>query len=61
VGAKRFKENVIIDKSQLQKHKNHLLQFCAENGIEPDQDYLLLCAKHLDAGNPLESSTTTSL
>jgi len=50
-----------IDKKQLLIHKNHLLQFCAENGIQPDENYLLLCAKHLDAGNPLESSTTTSL
>ncbi len=50
-----------VDKTQLETHKNHLIQFCAENGIEPDQNYLILCAKHLDAGNPLESSTTTSL
>jgi len=52
---------ISIDKTQLETHKNHLIQFCAENGIEPDQNYLILCAKHLDAGNPLESSTTTSL
>lgn len=49
-----------INKNQLRTHKERLINFCALNGIEPEKEYLLLLAKYLDAGNPLESSTTTS-
>jgi hypothetical protein len=49
-----------INKEQLQTHLNRLLAFCTENEIQPDQNYLSLCSRHLDAGNPLEPSTTTS-
>ena len=49
-----------VNKTQLEKHREQLLVFCTENEIKLDKNYLLLCAKHLDAGNPLEPSTTTS-
>jgi len=52
--TENMRKSISIDKKQLLTHKNRLLQFCAENGIQPDENYLLLCAKHLDAGNPLE-------
>ena len=54
------RKSVSIDKKQLQTHKERLINFCALNGIEPEKEYLLLLAKYLDAGNPLESSITTS-
>ncbi len=50
-----------INKNQIAIHNEQIIAFCLKNKIEPDKNYLLLCAKHLDAGNPLESSTTTSL
>jgi len=56
-----LKKFVTIDKILIHSHKEKLIKFCQQNKIEPDNDYLLLCAKHLDAGNPLESSTTTHL
>jgi hypothetical protein len=49
-----------IDKKQLHVHLQRLDEYCSLNSIKPDENYVLLCAKYLDAGNPLESSITTS-
>jgi len=49
-----------VNKIQLQIHLQRLDEFCSLNSAEKDENYVLLCAKYLDAGNPLESSITTS-
>ena len=41
-----------IDKTQLQTHLDKLTSFCEKEEIKIDTEYLQLCAKHLDAGNP---------
>ena len=52
--SENFKKSITINKIQLQTHLDKLLSFCEQNEIEPNEEYLQLCAKHLDAGNPLE-------
>ena len=53
------KGNKIIS-SQVLEHFEKLKKYHNDNNWEIPIKYINLYAKHLDAGNPLESSTTTS-
>jgi hypothetical protein len=43
-----------IDKTQIEQHYNHLLEYHKNQNIEIPKEFVELFAKHLDAGIPLE-------
>jgi hypothetical protein len=43
-----------IDKTQIEQHYNHLLEYHKNQNIEIPKEFVELFAKHLVAGNPLE-------
>jgi hypothetical protein len=47
-------KNNRINKTQIEQHYNHLLEYHKQNNIEIPKEFNDLFAKHLDAGNPLE-------
>ena len=57
--SENLKKNNKIIKSQVEQHYKNLVEYNRENKLDLPQVFIDLFAKHLDAGNPLESSTTT--
>lgn len=48
-------KNNRINITQIKQHYYHLLNYHKENNIEIPKEFIDLFAKHLGAGNPLES------
>jgi len=54
-----LRKNNRIDTKQIKQHFEYLKSYHNDNNIKLKYEYISLFAKHLDAGNSLESQTTT--